>query len=383
MPPRKRGFGQISTMRSGRHQARYTGPDGELHTAPSTFDARIDAEAWLAGERKMITDGVWTPPKHRGTHTKGLTFGTYAEQWLAGRPIKPRTRMHYRTLLDKHILPTFEAIPLRVITPEAVRTWFTRLGTKTPVQRAHAYGLFKTVMKDAAADQLIPANPATIRGATVVRRKVKIRPATLDELKVIVEHMPERLQAMTLLAAWGGLRFGETIALRRSDFDLKNGVVRIRRGVVRAGGETIVGTPKSEAGIRDVYLPPHLVPIIRAHIDNHVQGRDGLMFPAADGTSYLTSSSLYGRAPSKRYPAGWGFYGARAAAGRPDLRWHDLRHTGAVLAAVAGSTLADLMARLGHSTPAAAMRYQHAAAERDKAVAARLSELATEVTSVR
>ena len=71
------------------------------------------------------------------------------------------------------------------------------------------------------------------------------------------------------------------------------------------------------------------------------------------------------------------YYPAREAAGRPDLRFHDLRHTGATLAAATGATLAELMARLGHSTPAAAMRYQHAAAERDKVIAAALSKLAT------
>lgn len=70
------------------------------------------------------------------------------------------------------------------------------------------------------------------------------------------------------------------------------------------------------------------------------------------------------------------YYPARDAAGRPDLRFHDLRHTGAVLAAATGATLAELMARLGHSTAGAALRYQHAAAERDKVIAAALSKLA-------
>jgi integrase len=70
------------------------------------------------------------------------------------------------------------------------------------------------------------------------------------------------------------------------------------------------------------------------------------------------------------------FYKARDAANRPDLRFHDLRHAGAVLAAHTGATLAELMARLGHSTPAAAMRYQHAAQGRDREIAALLSKLA-------
>ena len=61
------------------------------------------------------------------------------------------------------------------------------------------------------------------------------------------------------------------------------------------------------------------------------------------------------------------------AAGRPDLRFHDLRHTGATLAAATGATMAELMRRLGHSTPGAAMRYQHAADDRDRAIAEALS----------
>nr|WP_306239231.1 tyrosine-type recombinase/integrase [Ornithinimicrobium cryptoxanthini] len=94
-------------------------------------------------------------------------------------------------------------------------------------------------------------------------------------------------------------------------------------------------------------------------------GKDALLFPAAaDSDRHMAPSTLY-----KVY------YPARQAAGRPDLRWHDLRHTGAVLAAQTGATLAELMGRLGHSTPGAAMRYQHAAAERDAEIARRLSEL--------
>ena len=71
------------------------------------------------------------------------------------------------------------------------------------------------------------------------------------------------------------------------------------------------------------------------------------------------------------------FYPARVRAGREVLRFHDLRHTGAVLAASTGATLADLMACLGHSTPGAALRYQHAAQDRDRVIAVALSELVT------
>ncbi len=126
----------------------------------------------------------------------------------------------------------------------------------------------------------------------------------------------------------------------------------------------VYGTPKSTAGVRDVAIPPHLLPVLREHLDEHVAPEpDALLFPAPDGRN-LGSSTMY-----------WYFWPARAAAGGPDLRFHDLRHAGAVLAASTGATLAELMARLGHSTPAAAMKYQHAAADRDRVIADALSQL--------
>jgi integrase len=109
------------------------------------------------------------------------------------------------------------------------------------------------------------------------------------------------------------------------------------------------------------------------HLKAHTQlGAQGLLFPAGHG-GHLVPSTLCGV-----------FYPGREAAGRPDLRFHDLRHTGATLAAATGATLAELMARLGHSTPGAAMRYQHASADRDRVIADALSKLATDnVTPIR
>lgn len=378
MPARqRRGFGQVTKMRSGRYQARYIGPDAAMHTRPDgTFDAVIDAEGWLSAEHRLIDNDTWTPPRYRGQYGKLRIFGPYAEDWLTARTLKPRTREHYRRLLDRLILPTFATVPIKAITPDAVRSWHTRIGDKTPTQRAHGYSLLRSILADAVADGLLPANPCHIRGAGNSKRVHKIKPATLPELVELVAAMPERLRPMVLLASWCALRFGELAELRRSDLDLKVGTIHVRRGVVRAAGEVVVGKPKSDAGIRDVAIPPHLLPVIREHLAANVNGRSGLLFPAADGVSHLQPSTLYGKAPSKRHPAGWGFYGARAAAGRPDLRFHDLRHTGAVLAASTGATLAELMSRLGHSTAGAAMRYQHGAQDRDRVIAGKLSELA-------
>lgn len=369
----KARFGSLRALPSGRIQVRYTGPDGRQHKAPFTFDTKGDAEAWLATVRADIVREKWTPST-AGAGRKELTFGSYAEAWLTGRrvkgkPLAARTREHYRSLLDEHILPTFADVPLRYITPEMVDEWYAVTAIGTPTIQAHAYSLLRTILGTAVDRGLIlTANPAKVRGGGSTQRVKKVRPATLDELAQAVEAMPERYRLMVLLASWCALRFGELAELRRSDVNTKTGVIHVRRGVVRVAGETIVKKPKSDAGIRDVNIPPHLLPALREHLLQHAEpGKDGLLFPARGGGN-LQPSTLY---------RVW--YPARKAAGREDLRFHDLRHTGAVLAAQTGATLAELMARLGHSTPGAAMRYQTAAQERDKEIARRLSELAGDV----
>ena len=58
-------------------------------------------------------------------------------------------------------------------------------------------------------------------------------------------------------------------------------------------------------------------------------------------------------------------------------RVHDLRHTGNTLAAATGASTKELMVRMGHASMRAALIYQHATADRDQAIAAALSRLAT------
>jgi integrase len=369
----KRQFGSIRRLPSGRYQARYTGPDGGVRKAPVTFDARIDAEAWLARERGQIVQGTWLPVAESSATkrdpAKSVTFGAYAASWLPtrevkGKPLATTTRDHYAQLLRDHILPRFGNVRAADISPADVRAWHAALKTG-PTARAHAYGLLRTIMATAVADDVIPVNPCRVRGAGSTKRAKRVVPASLGELETIAASVPPRYRLMVLLASWCALRFGELAELRRADVDVKAGVVHVRRGVTRTKGGRVVGGPKSDAGKRTVAIPPHLLPAVKAHLREHVRpAQDALVFRAASG-GHLAPASLYRV-----------FYPAREAAGRPDLRFHDLRHTGATLAAATGATLAELMARLGHSTPGAAMRYQHAAADRDKVIAAALSELA-------
>lgn len=369
----RRGFGAVRLLPSGRYQASVTGPDLRRYPAPWTFETKLDADEWLVKERRLLVSGEWTPPRERrSASSQGVTLAEYApgsleRRRVKGEPLRRRTIALYRSLLDRVILPELGHLPLSQVTPDKVTAWYDALPRSTPTQRAHAYSLLRTVMGQAVTERLVSVNPCQIVGAGRTTRVRRVEVATPEQLVSIAQGMPEHLRLLVLMAAWCALRFGELAELRRGDVDTARGVVSIERAVVRVDGENIIGLPKSAAGVRVVAIPPHLLPVVADHLAQHVgPATDALVFPRRPGVElHLTHTEL-----TKKYTR------AREAAGRPDLRLHDLRHTGAVLSAQAGATLAELMARLGHSTPGAAMRYQHAAAGRDAQIAAAMSRLA-------
>lgn len=358
---RRRGFGTIRVMQSGRYQASYIGPDLQRHLAHDTFTARVDAEGWLAAQRKAIEAGTWRAPAAAVT-AEHITITEYAEAWLGTRELKPRTAVEYRRLLDAMILPTLGDRSVASMSPGVVRAWHGLLNPRTPTRKAHAYQLLRAIMTTAVGDDILQTNPCKVRAGGSTKRAREINPPTAAELEVIVENTPPQYRAMVLIAAWCGLRFGELVALRRSDID--GDVIHVRRAAVRVDGVTLLGSTKSYAGRRKVTIPPHVLPAVTEHLHWIMTGRDGLMFPTPGGL-VMSSGNAINR---------W-WHPARAAAGRPDLRFHDLRHTGATLAGQAGATLPELMQRIGHSTSVAALRYQHTMG-RDGEIARRMSEIA-------
>ncbi|AHC25324.2 tyrosine-type recombinase/integrase [Mycolicibacterium neoaurum] len=363
-------FGTVQQLPSGRYRALYFGPDGRRYSAPTTFIAKQDARGWLALRHSEIIRDAWVPPGTGAKPDVRRKFNDFANEWLEDRandaaaPLKQRTAEHYRLILDRQLLPTFGQRPVASITADDVKAWYRKTGAGAPTMRAHSYGLLRTIMAAAVAGKCITENPCAIRGAGSAKRVHEVEPATLEQLDLLTDAMPGKFRLMILLASWCALRFGELTELRRVDIDLSVGAIKVRRGVVRVSTGFKVEGPKSKAGIRTVAIPPHLLPMVEEHLGEYVEDPpNSLLFPASNG-GHLAPSTLYRH-----------FYKARDAAGRPDLRFHDLRHTGAVLAALTGATLADLMNRLGHSSHQAALIYQHRAQGRDRVIADALSAM--------
>ena len=363
--PRRRSFGTIRQLPSGRFQARYPGPDGRLRTAPDTFESRADAGRFLSAIETDMQRGLWNDPRNGDT-----TLRVYAEAWLAGRrvrgrPLAPRTVDTYRHSLDMWILPFLGEMPLRAITPAVVRRWHAEVsGSTGTTATRQAYALLRAIFNTAIADDAIARNPCRIRGAGQPHSPERplIDPADVERAAAA---MPAGLDGTVLLALWAHLRIGEVLGLQRGDIDLGAGTLTVRRQVVEVRGQGPIVVEPKMGSRRVVHLPQPAIDAIRRHLDDM-----GPMLPTARLFRRPDGSEL------RLMHLEWYWRRARQAAGIEHAHFHDLRHAGLTLSAQVGATLAEVMRRAGHSSAAAAIRYQHAADKRDREIANRLSRLA-------
>ena len=207
----KRAFGEISPLPSGRYRARYRGPDGERHSAPVTLLSRMDAETWLSGQARKISAGDWVPPTE--TPVQGVRVEEFARGSLSRRRLRPGTVALYDRLLRLEILPVFGAHGVRDISAVEIADWYHAMSER-PTQQANAYGLLKSLLRDAVDDGIIERNPCRVKGGSNKHALHEIKVLTPAQLGRYLDAVPAARRVPLLLAGWCGLRSGEVRGLR-------------------------------------------------------------------------------------------------------------------------------------------------------------------------
>ncbi|WET79502.1 tyrosine-type recombinase/integrase [Amycolatopsis sp. QT-25] len=362
----RRGFGNVRQRASGKWQARYPGPDGQMRNAPTMFASKRAAEQWLSVTETQIIQGEWIDPEKAK-----ITLGHYADQWITQRPgLRPRTIELYRWLLRKHIEADLGGVELGKLSTAIVRQWRAdRLaaGVSESVT-AKAYRLLRAILTTAVdEDKILQRNPCRVRGAD--KENPAERPVlTVPQVFDLAGRMPERFRALVLLAAFASLRWGEVSALRRCDVAEDGSWVRISRALVEVPGRgLIVGPPKSRAGVRTLIVPAAIRRDVVKHLDAFVKpDHDALLFTGERAGNPVRRPNFSQRTKWTEVVAKMGLKG---------LHFHDLRHAGNIWASKAGTSTKDLMARMGHDDMRAALIYQRATSDADERIADRLSKL--------
>jgi integrase len=353
MASRRRHFGSVRKLPSGRWQASYW-HEVTRHTASWTFKAKADALAWLATTEADIRRGVWVDPAGGR-----LLFGPYANAWLDQRhELRPRTVELYRSLLKRDLLPTFAQVPLAEITTAAVRAWHAGIARDRPTTAAKAYRLLRSIRR---AHGLEPLRDQRGRPGARPRAARALHRGGASHRRAA----GGRYRALVLTAAFSGLRSGELAALERHHVDLVHRTISAERQAQTVVGRgRVLGPPKSAAGARTSAIPAELVGVLDRHLATWV---------GADPASLVFTSDKGGPIRTQHWSRR--FRTAAEAVGETDLHFHDLRHLAGTLAAATGASTRELMARLGHSTPRAALIYQHATEESDHQIAAGIDDI--------
>ena len=285
----RRVFGSVRRLSSGRWQVRYRDLSGVLHTGPHTFTSKADAARYLAMVEADLHRGAWADPK-----LGRITLAEWAKRWQATTTnLRPTTRDLYAYLLRRFLLPTFGKAALSSIDALAVRAWLANLQAEqlSPSTVAKAYRLLSRILGAAVEAGYLLRNPCTVKGAGQ-ERAPEMRFATVAQVAALAEAIGPRYRALVLVAAYGGLRWGELVGLRVKRVDLLHGRVTVAEQVAEVNGQLIPGPPKTAAGRRTVTLPAVAAVALAEHLAEFAEpGPEGLVFPAPQG-GYLRRSNF-------------------------------------------------------------------------------------------
>ena len=196
-----------------------------------------------------------------------LTLGEFIKQrwpwYLKKREVKPSTAYTYASMFKCHIMPAFGSRELEAITPDDLSVFFEKLDERVSKKYwRNLYGLLNLVFKYAVDLELITKSPLRATLHKPARRPRPKKPAlSFGEVRSILAQLPGEYELLFLTAAITGLRAGELLGLRWRDFDAAGRTLRIASNVWRM---TLV-TPKTEASVRTIHVPPPLSERLEAH----------------------------------------------------------------------------------------------------------------------
>ena len=245
-------MGHIQRRAKDKWRARYIGPDGRERS--KTFARKTDAERYLATIEASKVRGDWVDPRLGRT-----TFEHWAKRWFVTiSALKPKTRAGYESLLRTVIFPTFDGVQLAQIQPVDVREWVFKHTANglSPSRIRQAYHLFGAIMRSAVESGYLARSPCVgVKLPRMTQREMLFLSA--DQVSRLADEIAQPYRVLVLTLAYGGMRWGEAAALRRSRCDLPLSKLEIRESLGEVNGQLHFGPTKTYAA-RSLLLPPFL-----------------------------------------------------------------------------------------------------------------------------
>ncbi len=303
------------------------------------FARKKEAEAFLLGARGEVRDGVHVPD------SETVTVAEAGRLWLtsgAAAGLERTTLDQRRQHLELHIVPMIGELKLNRLTVPAVRAFQDQLrdaGRSAAMVKRVTVSL-GSILADAQSRGLTIRNPvqeasrARSTGKAPEKRAkgrlvVGVDIPTNDEVRALLAAATGRWRPMLIVATFTGMRASELRGLRWADVDLEGAAIHVRQ---RADRYRDIGRPKSEAGERQIPVPPMVINTLKEWKLACPKGEAGLVFPNTEGGIEFHQNALQ----RGLWPA-WIAAGVTVPSGKVDARgaalpapkypgFHALRH---------------------------------------------------------
>lgn len=310
-----------------------------------------------------------------------MTVGEWLDIWAADYlgGVKPFTVRSYSDQIKNHIKPALGAVKLEALNAHTIQGFYNRLGAEhdckpglSPKTVKNIHGVLHKALQQAVAVGYIRFNPAEY---CTLPRVVKKELAPLDEVqsKAFLQAVKgQRFETLFTITLFTGLREGEALGLTWDCVDFSKGTILVNKQLQREkkkGGAYIFAPLKNDKA-RTITPAPWVMQLLRTHRAKQAEWHlkvgpvwedSGLVFTDETG-HHLAIHTVYKD-----------FKKVAAAIGRPDARFHDLRHSYAVAAIRAGDDIKTVQGNFGHAIAAFTLDvYGHVTDQMKQASAARM-----------
>lgn len=329
--------------------------------------------------------------------TNKITFGQWLYNWLnvtIKATVKDTTWLIYKNLIEKHITPELGGVRLQLLRTRDIQKLYNKkmksgrcdgkeggLSSKTI---KHMHQVIRGALDQAVKEGFISNNVAdAAKTPKLVIKEMKT--FTIEQVREFLEFTKNnkrynRYYAAYFLEVYTGLRRGEILGLRNKDIDFEKKTITVVQQLVKVGSKNYLRELKTESSQnRVIAVPDEVIKVLKEHQKNKTEEykllgyddikikhemKEGLVFTNELG--YIIQPRNFVR----------NFKAALKAAGLPDLRFHDMRHTFVVLSLQQGVDIKTIQSDLGHKEISTTLdRYGHVNNEMKREAAEKRSGL--------
>lgn len=302
----------------------------------------------------------------------------WSEQYLGS--VKSSTVAAYKATIRSHLKPGLGAIRLDALDTHLVQSFYNSLGEPTSSRDAvspktvkNVHGVLHKALQQAVANGYIRFNATE---SCILPRIEKKELQPLDEaetklfLAAVKGHQFELLYTVTLFT---GMREGEALGLTWDCVDFVRGSILINKQLQKekkAGGAFLLVSLKNDTP-RRITPAPWVMQLLRNRKLQQFEAKEKAGAAWSNPMNLVFTNELGGHLIPQTVVRH--FKGIVTSIGRPDARFHDLRHSYAVASIRSGDDIKTVQGNLGHATASFTLDvYGHVTDQMKQASAARM-----------